>query len=464
MTNVDYRFTKNDAGNFVFRSIVNSFGLENVTDKDISSFYHKFSDFAYQDTGLLPVNGTGLLSVRSAGNHMQIAYQYEPGMYRVNWGRNENDPKAKAYHVAQPYRIVIGDFLNGNFYGARIFYSIEPISHAEVQLYHVNLPNINCKGYRGNGVGWVCLYQNHNVTEYPFNEKLIYLLDRCSGAEAYNDENMSETDGPRFYKSHYNSDQAYSRLWDPEQWQATSEENGYEWTLDSDLWAPILVSGIDNQSEHDPSGIPLTFGMAIFGNYAAYYNDTYLPKPINAIARSDLSFNVKQVFDWFKQSYNNSGTEAMQTNAFEDSAAVKEKNVDKPTIQASKTYSSYEEEIVTCGHCGDNHSPDHSYYAEDVGHYVCESCLESDYNWSEYHETYISQNFAVWCNTAEQYFDAEAKNIKIVECKFCWANHVIYDMYIFDDNLKENKKVKSQIKVNATGCNQCSKETFQENT
>ena len=149
MENVQYTFVK-DEGNLVFRSSVNSFGLDHVTDKDLSSFYVSFSQSAYFDTGLLPVDGSGLLSIRTAGNHTQIAYQHKPGMYYINWGSYEGDRDAIKYYVAQPYRIVIADLLNGNIYGARTFYSPIPITHPFTPLYDVNLPNINCKGYRGN--------------------------------------------------------------------------------------------------------------------------------------------------------------------------------------------------------------------------------------------------------------------------------------------------------------------------
>ena len=85
MQNVNYTFINNE-GNFVFRSNVNSFGLDHVTDKDVTSFYTNFSSSSYFDTGLLPVDGTCLLSIRKAGNHTQIAYQHAPGKYYINWG------------------------------------------------------------------------------------------------------------------------------------------------------------------------------------------------------------------------------------------------------------------------------------------------------------------------------------------------------------------------------------------
>ena len=118
MQNVNYTFINNE-GNFVFRSNVNSFGLDHVTDKDVTSFYTNFSSSSYFDTGLLPVDGTGLLSIRKAGNHTQIAYQHAPGKYYINWGSYEGDHEARKYYVAQPYRIVVADLLNGNIYGAR---------------------------------------------------------------------------------------------------------------------------------------------------------------------------------------------------------------------------------------------------------------------------------------------------------------------------------------------------------
>ena len=96
-------------------------------------------------------------------------------------GSYEGDHEARKYYVAQPYRIVVADLLNGNIYGARTYYSPMPITYPQAPLYHVNLPNINCKGYRGNSVGWICLYHNEDISAYPFNEKLVKILDRCSG-------------------------------------------------------------------------------------------------------------------------------------------------------------------------------------------------------------------------------------------------------------------------------------------
>ena len=319
MDKVSYAFVK-EKDNLIFRSKVNSFNLDHVTDKDIASFYASFSEYSYFDTGLLPLDGTGLLGIRKAGNHTQVIYQYKPGMYYINWGASERDPDAKKYYLAQPYRIVIIDFLDNNLLGARTFYSVEPANHGGIQLYHVNLPNINCKGYRGNGVGWICLYHNEDWSALSFNDRLNRALERCSGVEVYNDANMSETDGPRFYAE--NEMPGYTSV--PERWERKSESEGYEWTLDASEWLPILVKDKDNQEKHYQDGSPLTLVDAITGNYSAYYGDAFLPKPINAITRPDLSLEISQITNWFVKSYNSSLTTFSGIDPYSSSAAYKE--------------------------------------------------------------------------------------------------------------------------------------------
>lgn len=109
MSNIDYKFVQNQEGVLAFQSTIDSFGIQNVTEKDISSFYVNFSSSAFLDTGLLPVDGTGLLAYRKADNHEQIVYQIKPGFYHINWGAHEGDSNARTYYVAQPYRVVIAD-------------------------------------------------------------------------------------------------------------------------------------------------------------------------------------------------------------------------------------------------------------------------------------------------------------------------------------------------------------------
>lgn len=325
-TKTDYTFVQENES-IVFRSKVKSFDLDHVTDKDLASFYFNFSKYAMMDTGLLPLDGTGLLAIRKAGDHTQVVYQHKPGIYYINWGSYEKDVDAKKYYLAQPYRIVIIDFLNDNLLGARTFYSPIPATHPDIPLYHVNLPNINCRTYRGNAVGWICLYHNDDWSTLPFNERLIKAIDRCSGTEAYNDSNMSETDGPRFYSSHYEEDPYYGYLWDPLQWERKTSQQGYDWTLNPNIWIPVLVDGIDSQSRHNPKGQPLTLKMAIFGNYQAYYSDKYIPKPINAIERNEFSSGVKLITNWFTRAFIHAKTTYTGLDIFSDSLKVREKNI-----------------------------------------------------------------------------------------------------------------------------------------
>lgn len=382
-SNVNYSFVnKSDSDStIVFRSSVESFGLDHVTDKDISSFYHNFSNYLHFDTGLLPVDGSGVLSIRTAGPFTQVAYQHKPGMYYINWGDYEGDYSAVKYYIAQPYRIVIGDFFNGNIYGARTFYSPIPITYPSAPLYHVNLPNINCNGYRGNGVGWICLYHSEDVSSYPFSEKVVKLIDRCSGTEAYNDQNMNETDGPRFYQKRGKP----SHLYDPYQWQSYSEKNGYEWTLDPDLWIPVLVKDIDNQDRHYEDGEPLTFVKALLGNYQAYYTDNNIPKPFNAISRSDLTLEASSITSWFKQAYNQSSVSSFNQDIYQNIETVRETT--SITVQKSFDDEEDEEETICCDNCGTDVSPGDLISIYDYNHDVklsshsasfCGECV-SDY-------------------------------------------------------------------------------------
>lgn len=259
--------------------------------RDMASTYKELSKIALFDTGILPLLGSGVLAIRHCLNHTQIVVQHAPGKYYINWCDNEGDEDVQTYYLAQPWRIVIGDIKDDELLGARTFYSPHPIQTLEQPLYHVNLPNINCEGYGyasepygGNGVGWICLYHTGSWHNLTMGERIRALIERASGVEVYNDGNMSETDGPRFYFKNEKPEYVCS----PDAWQKKSDEEGFEWTLDEDLWIPVLVTGRDKQDRHDPEGVPLTLEMAMYGGYRAYYEENLVPKPVNAFGRDDL--------------------------------------------------------------------------------------------------------------------------------------------------------------------------------
>jgi len=417
MSNVNYSFTNKDSdGSLVFRSTVNSFGLDHVTDKDLLSFYANFSLNSYQDTGLLPVDGSGLLAIRSAGNHTQIAYQHKPGMYYINWGTHEGDIEAKKYYIAQPYRIVIADLLNGNILGARTFYSPIPITYPQAPLYHVNLPNINCKGYRDNAVGWICLYHTGDISQYPFNEKLAKILDRCSGTEAYNDNNMSETDGPRFYRDNNKPE----HLTNPQAWEDYSDQNGYDWTLDPEIWIPVLVQDMDNQEKHYPNGQPLTFADALMGNYQAYYTDTLIPKPINLIARGDSSLESSTVFTWFKQAYNNSSTSNDQSlwNSFSSSLNVREKLSLAPPVFVPNEEEE-DEDSWMCETCSESFGTDMQSVSTYSNDYVCSTCLAEHFVYVSHMDNYAYIEDCLYLDGSDSYIFVPKDLINGVDYKYC---------------------------------------------
>lgn len=235
---------------------------------DVENFVAELGKTAPFNTGWMP---PGVRMFTQAGQRAQAIIECQPGINLTWWGEHESDTNAKLYELAQPYRVIIADFMNNVFYGARMFYSPVPINGPDTPLYHANVPNLNCRGYGGNGVGWICLYHNNLVEQHrTIGEKIAQVIERCSGAEAYNNANMSETDGPRFYSDHGKPDW----LTHPIYWEKKSLDEGYEWTLDDDLWIPVLVKDKDNQDKHYDNGQHLTIGMAAEGGYMAYYSDT----------------------------------------------------------------------------------------------------------------------------------------------------------------------------------------------
>lgn len=433
---VTYSFVKEE-GNFLFRSKVNSFNLDHVTDKSIVSFYQNFSHYAALDTGLLPVDGTGLLAIRSAGNHTQVAYQYKPGMYYINWGSHEGDANAVSYLVAQPYRIVIIDFVDNNLLGARTFYSPIPATHPGVPLYHVNLPNINCKGYRGNGVGWICLYHNQDWSQMPFNERLARALERCSGIEVYNDANMSETDGPRFYSAHHNNNSDLTHIWNPREWEAKSQAEGFEWTLSEDTWIPITVKGRDDQGEHytGSDAVPLTLGDAMVGKYNAYYSDSFHPKPINALTNPNLNLSESDVTNWFIKAYNASTTNFVGIDPYLQSKEAREKIAStilaqKSLLTSDETPSDDQEDGVMCTSCESHYDENESYSQNDE--WWCSDCFHDNFTMCINTEEYLHNNDDTLFydeNTSENYDLSAFKQYDM--CGSCNALHYI-DHHIYN--------------------------------
>lgn len=264
-------------------------GIVNKDERDTLSFAEQLAKRAPIQTGILP---PGVMSIRQAGDYLQLVMQTPPKIQYIHWTEYQGDGKEKLYTLAQPYRVIVGEFINGDLLGARMFYSPTPVVSLEQPLYHQNVPNINCKGYKQTAVGWVCLYHDDAMKDLTIAQKAARIMERCSGVEIYNDGNMSETDGPRFYAEKKKPDFTS----DPAKWEEKTEKEGIEWTLDPDLWIPITVAGPDSQLAHHPGGVPLTLGMVMHGNGPGYYGDMYLPKLINAIVRDDQKPKPEDVF------------------------------------------------------------------------------------------------------------------------------------------------------------------------
>lgn len=229
-------------------------------------------------SGLLPLNGTGILSIQRGFGYEQIIYQLVPAVDIVSWGARESTANKALYNLAVPYRIYIADFKDGGFIGCRHFFSPEPIYSWDQKLYVPNLPNTNCIGYNGTSVGWVCLYHRHDTKAFTLAERIEYFLNRMNGVvEPYNDANMSQTDGVRFYQRQG----APSFMWDAKNWQKKSLEEGFKWTLNPDLYIPFEVSADpENHAQSFADKEPVyTLRRAAYEPYSAHYNDKVYTKP-----------------------------------------------------------------------------------------------------------------------------------------------------------------------------------------
>ncbi|HJS83771.1 MAG TPA: hypothetical protein VJ742_13160 [Nitrososphaera sp.] len=237
-----------------------------VDRRDLVDFLIKMANTAVFQTGLLP---HGVRMIRQAGDHMQLLVEQPPAVNLIIWGQRERDVNAKTYALAQPYRFIVADFVDGSLLGARMYYSPEPLNSIDQPLYHANIPNLNCRGYGGNSVGWLCLYHGEDYSGKDIAYKAFRAAQRCSGQEAYNNANMSQTDGTRFYQDRKPQN---PELWDPVKWEKKSEAEGFEWTLQKDLWIAIKVPSVDNQEHHDDNGVQLTVEMAMTGFVLSYYS------------------------------------------------------------------------------------------------------------------------------------------------------------------------------------------------
>jgi len=210
----------------------------------VAKLIENASALARIETGLLPVQGSGLVSYRAAAEHEQIVIQLEPGIYTVKWGQRERDVNAQLFSLAMPYRIIIADFYKNEFLGSRHFFSMTPAYSWDLQLYVTGFSNTNNLGYADTSIGWICHYHNNAGKECKnLSEKIDYVIDRESGlGEPYNYNNMSETDGPKFYskfmptKTHFHN---------ASHWANKTSKEGLDWVFDPSNFIPYSTIATD---------------------------------------------------------------------------------------------------------------------------------------------------------------------------------------------------------------------------
>lgn len=410
-------------------------GKANSESRNAAGFLAQLGKRAPFDTGWMP---PGLRSFAQAGNHTQLVIECPPAINRINWGEYEGDEEYKTYLLAQPWRIIFADLLNGDFYGARMFYSPIPFNSPEQPLYHANVPNLNCKGYNGNGVGWLCLYHKESWKNLSITDKVARTMERCSGVETFNNRNMRETDGPRFYAARGKPNFTY----EPEVWENKSEEEGVEWTLDPDLWIPVLVQDENNQDRHYDGGVPLTVAMAMNGKYNAYYGDKTHPKPVTALRKGEIP--AKMFESTINDSFNNINIKAFTATPTAVPAPVATPIEDLYECHDCNTGGLTAEEIyhtgwgggeVLCEGCNDSYcSCEHcgqlvewlsELKSQNGVDNICEGCT-GNFPYCDWCETYVldedyvdigDQGYHKWCAEELEPFTCDVCNLdgKVVD-------------------------------------------------
>lgn len=156
------------------------------------------------DTGVLPVSGTGLLRYQKGVTQdnitiEQVAIQIEPRRYNANFNYAGI---ANSALVSHPYLVLVSDWFNGRFKGCRGYYSPTPIKSDSSPLYHINLPNMNCLGYRDTTVGWICFYPDQETGLEYIDTTTVEGKITYTAARWYDEpfvSTMTETDGPKMY-------------------------------------------------------------------------------------------------------------------------------------------------------------------------------------------------------------------------------------------------------------------------
>ena len=92
-----------------------------------------------------------------------------------------------------------------------------------------------------------------------------------------------------------------------------------------------------------------------------------------------------------------------------------------------------------CGHCDEHCSEDE--ITEVNGDYICESCRDNNYCWSDWHEEYIYQDNAVWIESHNDYFYYDSDQIFHDGNEYHHIEHGFYDefkeAYVLDSNIAQ---------------------------
>jgi hypothetical protein len=233
---------------------------------------------------------------------------------------------------------------------------------------------------------------------------------------------MSETDGARFYQ-HRNKPEYF---WNPAEWQEKSNAEGFNWTLDSDLLIPVKVKDMDNQGQHDDNGVELTLGMAMLGNYQAYYYDEQHTKMYNKVSRSDMELSNKDIANFVKASFASAPvtyTHQQKDNPYDFTISHREQN-GSATLDISKLFNlSEEEQSWVCDYCQGTQSSENDTTYDAYDNPVCEDCIENYFVHIKSVDKYYREDdqYLVYVESADTWFHQQHDTV--IECTECSTSH-----------------------------------------
>ena len=173
--------------------------------------------------------------------------------------------------------------------------------------------------------------------------------------------------------------------------------------------------------------------MAMLGNYQAYYTDTYRPKSINALSRSDLKFDPTQITNWIARSHHASSLSDTAYNSMEASKEIRmdfNTNIQPGGFDIDDEDENEDEDdnmmTIACPITGKTcHVDQNDHMVDSNGNAYCEPCFSENVAFCENTEEYIPINDpkVKWIDGQSIYVNTD--HAEVEDCDNCGTTHIV---------------------------------------